>query len=101
MSEAKPSFVLYGDPLSGNAYKTALMLSLTQNPYAGRRVQGASGDKLSPEVLELNPLTADPGCAQIPEQCLSMGRGTAAFSSRFQVTHKIKALRLIFLWAVS
>ena len=56
MTEAKPSFVLYGDPLSGNAYKTALMLSLTQNPYEFRLIRLVEGDNLSAEFLKLNPL---------------------------------------------
>lgn len=56
MSQTKPAFVLYGNPLSGNAYKTALMLSLTQNPYECRVVDLAGGENLSPEFLKLNPL---------------------------------------------
>lgn len=56
MSQTEPAFVLYGNPLSGNAYKTALMLALTQTPYECRVVGLAEGENLSPEFLALNPL---------------------------------------------
>jgi glutathione S-transferase len=56
VNQAEPTFVLYGDPLSGNAYKTALILALTQTPYECRVVRLVEGENLSPEFLALNPL---------------------------------------------
>lgn len=49
-------YVLYGDPMSGNAYKTALMLSLTDTPFEFREVLLRNGDHQKPEFLKLNPL---------------------------------------------
>jgi len=50
------SYVLYGHPRSGNAYKTALMLSMTGTPYEFEAVDLMSGGNLEPEYLQINPL---------------------------------------------
>lgn len=50
------SYVLYGHPRSGNAFKTALMLSLTGTPYQFEAVDLMSGANLLPDYLDINPL---------------------------------------------
>lgn len=50
------SYVLYGHPRSGNAYKTALMLALTGTPYEFEAVDLMGGGNLEPYYLEINPL---------------------------------------------
>jgi glutathione S-transferase len=50
------SYVLYGFPQSGNAYKTALMLLITGTTYEFEPVDLMSGGNLNPEYLEINPL---------------------------------------------
>ena len=49
-------YTLYGHPRSGNAYKTALMLSLTGTPYDFEVVDLMDGSNLAPAFLEINPL---------------------------------------------
>lgn len=55
MSESA-GFVLYGHPRSGNAYKTALMLSMTQTPFEFRLVDLMGGGNLQSAYLSVNPL---------------------------------------------
>ncbi len=50
------SYVLYGHPRSGNAYKTALMLSMTGTPYEFEAVDLMAGGNLEAEYLKINPL---------------------------------------------
>ncbi len=50
------SYVLYGHPRSGNAYKTALMLSMTGTPYEFEAVDLMSGGNLEAYYLDINPL---------------------------------------------
>ncbi len=50
------SYVLYGHPRSGNAYKTALMLALTGTPYEFEAVDLMGGGNLEPYYLAINPL---------------------------------------------
>ena len=50
------SYVLYGHPRSGNAYKTALMLSMTGTPYEFEAVDLMTGGNLEAEYLKINPL---------------------------------------------
>ena len=56
MATTDARYVLYGDPMSGNAYKTALMLALTKTPFEFREILLRNGDHLKPEFLKLNPL---------------------------------------------
>ncbi len=49
-------YTLYGHPRSGNAYKTALMLSLTSTEYDFEPVDLMDGGNLTPEYLKVNPL---------------------------------------------
>ncbi|MGE0254554.1 MAG: glutathione S-transferase family protein [Alphaproteobacteria bacterium] len=46
---------LWGNPVSGNSYKVALMLSLTGLPYTYRHVDLAGGGNLKPDFLAVNP----------------------------------------------
>ena len=50
------SYVLYGHPRSGNAYKTALMLSLTGTPYEFEAVDLMARTNLESDFLAINPL---------------------------------------------
>ena len=56
MTDTNPPYVLYGHPRSGNAYKTALMLSMTGTPYEFRAVDLMDRSNLEPEYLKINPL---------------------------------------------
>jgi glutathione S-transferase len=47
-------FTLYGHPRSGNAYKTALMLSMTGTDYDFVLVDLMDGSNLKPEYLRVN-----------------------------------------------
>lgn len=49
-------FVLYGNLRSGNSYKVALMLALTETPYRFRSVDLMGGENLKPDFLRINPL---------------------------------------------
>ena len=49
-------FILYGNVRSGNSYKTALMLALTETPYSFRSVDLTVGENLRPDFLRINPL---------------------------------------------
>jgi len=49
-------YKLYGHPRSGNAYKTALMLSMTGTPYDFRLIDLMDGSNLLPEYLAVNPM---------------------------------------------
>lgn len=49
-------FTLYGHPRSGNAYKTALLLSFTETPFDLEIVDLMGGGNLSPEYLAINPM---------------------------------------------
>lgn len=50
------SYVLYGHPRSGNAYKTALMLSMTGTPFEFEPIDLPGGGNLEPKYLKVNPL---------------------------------------------
>ncbi|MEK9707034.1 MAG: glutathione S-transferase family protein [Alphaproteobacteria bacterium] len=50
------AYTLYGHPRSGNAYKTALMLSMTGTPYDFRLIDLMDGSNLLPEYLAVNPM---------------------------------------------
>lgn len=50
------SYVLYGHPRSGNAYKTALMLSMTGTPYEFEAVDLMARGNLEADYLKINPL---------------------------------------------
>ena len=56
MNNDSPAYVLYGHPRSGNAYKTALMLSMTGTPYEFRAVDLMTRGNLEAEFLAINPL---------------------------------------------
>lgn len=49
-------YVLYGHPRSGNAFKTALMLALTETAYDFEAVDLMTGGNLEAEYLSINPL---------------------------------------------
>lgn len=49
-------FTLYGNVRSGNSYKTALMLALTETPYRFKSVDLMAGENLEPTFLRINPL---------------------------------------------
>lgn len=49
-------FTLYGNIRSGNSYKTALMLALTETPYRFKSVDLMGGENLQPDFLRINPL---------------------------------------------
>lgn len=49
-------YTLYGHPRSGNAYKTALMLSMTGTDYDFELVDLMDGSNLRPEYLQVNPM---------------------------------------------
>ena len=49
-------FTLYGNVRSGNSYKAALMLALTETPYRFRSVDLMGGENLRPAFLRINPL---------------------------------------------
>ncbi len=49
-------YTLYAHPRSGNAYKTALMLSMTGTSYDFELIDLMEGGNLAPEFLEINPL---------------------------------------------
>lgn len=49
-------YTLYGHPRSGNAYKTALMLSMTGTAYDFELVDIMEGGNLEAEYLKVNPL---------------------------------------------
>ena len=49
-------YTLYGHPRSGNAYKTALMLSLTGTDYDFELVNIMGGGNLEADYLSVNPL---------------------------------------------
>lgn len=49
-------FTLYGNVRSGNSYKAALMLALTETPYRFRSVDLMAGENLRPAFLRINPL---------------------------------------------
>ncbi|MBI36423.1 MAG: hypothetical protein CL568_02430 [Alphaproteobacteria bacterium] len=56
MERKSSDYTLYGHPVSGNAYKVALMLSLCSIDYDFEIVDLPAGDNLSAEFLEINPL---------------------------------------------
>jgi glutathione S-transferase len=56
MTDNNAPYVLYGHPRSGNAFKTALMLSMTGTPYEFEAVDLMDGSNLEPEYLKINPL---------------------------------------------
>ncbi|MBS29245.1 MAG: hypothetical protein CL566_10055 [Alphaproteobacteria bacterium] len=49
-------YTLCGHPRSGNAYKTALMLSMTGTEYDFELIDLMDGSNLKPEYLQMNPL---------------------------------------------
>ena len=49
-------YTLYGHPRSGNAYKTALMLALSDTAYDFELVDIAGGGNLEADYLKVNPL---------------------------------------------
>ncbi|MBM3560980.1 MAG: glutathione S-transferase family protein [Alphaproteobacteria bacterium] len=52
---ANAPITLWGNPVSGNSYKVALMLALTGLPYTYRNVDLAGGGNLKAEFLAVNP----------------------------------------------
>lgn len=52
---ANAPITLWGNPISGNSYKVALMLSLIGLPYTYRNIDLAGGGNLKPEFLAVNP----------------------------------------------
>jgi glutathione S-transferase len=49
-------FILYGNVRSGNSYKTALMLALTETPYQFRSIDLMANENLGADFLRINPL---------------------------------------------
>ena len=49
-------YTLYAHPRSGNSYRTALMLALTETPYEFVLVDLMDGSNLVPDFLKINPL---------------------------------------------
>ena len=49
-------YTLYAHPRSGNSYRVALMLSLTDTPFDFELVDLMDGGNLAPEFLKINPL---------------------------------------------
>lgn len=49
-------YTLYAHPRSGNSYRVALMLSLTDTPYDFELVELMGGGNLAPDFLKINPL---------------------------------------------
>lgn len=62
------SLVLYENPLSGNAYKCKLLLSMLGLPYATQPVNLAAGEGQRPEFLAINPMGQVPALVDGDEQ---------------------------------
>lgn len=56
MTDDTSRYVLYGHPRSGNAYKTALMLSMTGTPFEFEAVDLPGRVNRESEYLKINPL---------------------------------------------
>ena len=56
MINSHNAFLLYGHPRSGNAYKSALLLSMTDTVYEFLVVDLPNGGNLDQDFLDVNPL---------------------------------------------
>ena len=56
MKNSHETYFLYGHPRSGNAYKTALLLSMTNTIYEFIAVDLPNGGNLNQDFLDVNPL---------------------------------------------
>ena len=56
MKNFHKDYVLYGHPRSGNAYKAALILSMTNTIYEFIAVDLPNGGNLNQDFLDINPL---------------------------------------------
>jgi glutathione S-transferase len=102
MANDTDTFTLYGHVRSGNVYKPALMMALTQTPFHFHQVDLPNGEQRGDEYLAMNPFGKVPALAhgsliirQSNTALLYLASHTGQFGARDQ-EHRLRVSEWLF-----